>query len=175
MCAAVDIPSLCASSQVARAISGDMRSTPGSPSTSASNTPPVTNSFTRSHLRAKQARTASRASSGVETTFANRPAPCPPGTVTPVPDVTRRGPAYFPALMASRTSTSAKAGSPTERTVVTPLASCCCAFLRSIRRRYHMPIGLPVTLSMRSPAPPALMGLPVPHRCTCALTRPGIR
>ena len=98
MCAAVDIPSLCASSQVARAISGDMRSTPGSPSTSASNTPPVTNSFTRSHLRAKQARTASRASSGVETTFANRPAPWPPGTVTPVPDVTSRGPGVLPGV-----------------------------------------------------------------------------
>ena len=127
MCAAVRRPSLRASSQAACATSGDMRSTPGSPSTSASNTPPVMNSFTRSHLCAKQSRTMARASSGVDATCANRPAPWPPGTVTPTPDATSRGPGYLPASMASRTSTSANPGSPTERTVVTPLASCCCA------------------------------------------------
>ena len=75
MCAAVRSPSLRASSQAAWAMSGDMRSTPGSPSTSASNTPPVMNSLTRSQLRAKHVRTISRASSGVEATCANRPAP----------------------------------------------------------------------------------------------------
>ena len=50
-----------ASSTAAAAISGDMRSTPGSPSFSASNTPPVMNNFTKSHLCAKQSRTISRA------------------------------------------------------------------------------------------------------------------
>ena len=175
MCAAVRRPSLRASSQAACATSGDMRSTPGSPSTSASNTPPVMNSFTRSHLCAKQSRTMARASSGVDATCANRPAPWPPGTVTPTPDATSRGPGYLPASMASRTSTSANPGSPTERTVVTPLASCCCACALSVRRRYHLPNGLPTTLSMRSPAAPALVGLPEPHRCTCRFTRPGAR
>ena len=169
------MPSLCASSTAARATSGDMRKTPGSPSTSASNTPPVMNSFTRSHLRAKHARTISRASSGVFALWANSPAPCPPGTVTPTPDVSSRGPAHFPASMASRTSTSAKPGSPTLRTVVTPLASCAWAWPRIMRRSAHMPRGFPTTLSMRSPAPPALMGLPEPHRCTCALISPGMR
>ena len=152
-----------------------MRSTPGSPSTSASNTPPVTNSFTRSQLCAKQVRTISRASSGVFAMCANSPAPWPPGTVTPTPEVSRRGPGNLPASMASRTSTSAKPGSPTLRTVVTPLASCAWAWPRIMRRSAHMPTGLPTTLSMRSPAPPALMGLPEPHRCTCALIRPGMR
>ena len=169
------MPSLCASSTAAAAISGDMRKTPGSPSFSASKTPPVMNSFTRSHLRAKQSRTISRACSGVLAMWANSPAPWPFGTVTPTPEVSRRGPWYFPALIASRTFTSAKPGSPTERTVVTPLASCCCACFLMMRRRYHMPIGFPTTLSIRSPAAPALVGLPEPQRCTCRFTRPGAR
>ena len=57
--------------------------------------------------------------------------------------------------------------------MVTPLASCCCACALIVRRRYHLPSGLPTTLSMRSPAAPALVGLPEPHRCTCRFTRPG--
>lgn len=106
---------------------------------------------------------------------ANSPGTVAARTVTPTPEATKRGPWYLPALMASRTHTSANPGSPTLRTVVTPLDSCCWACLRSVRCRYQRPTGLATTFSIRSPAAPALVGLPLPHRCTCRLTRPGIK
>ena len=114
------------------------------------------------------------ASCGVLATCAKSPAPCPPGTVTPVPGETRRGPGYLPALMASRTSRSHSSGSPAPRTVVTPLASCCWALLLRIRRTMARPTGLS-SFFIRLPASPAETGLPDPHRCTCMLMRPGSR
>ena len=47
--------------------------------------------------------------------------------------------------------------------------------IRDRRCRYQRPTGLATTFSIRSPAAPALVGLPLPHRCTCKLTRPGIK
>ena len=68
-------PISCAALHAAAATSTGMRSTPGSPTSVASNTPPVTNSFMTSAPRAYKSRTCSAASAGLLATWANNPAP----------------------------------------------------------------------------------------------------
>ena len=96
---------------------------PGSPSSDASITPPVTMSFIRFGFVWAILSTCSTAICGESAFVAIEPAKCPPGTDMPMLDARMRGPTSLPAPISSRTRASKSSTPPTVRMVVTPLMS----------------------------------------------------